>query len=393
MTDLGFMSTDKRLTTYSLSYWEQTTFYKDIDTIIIGSGIVGLNAAIRLKELAPKQRVVVLERGPFPIGASTRNAGFACFGSLSELLDDATQRPVAEVLTLVEERYRGLLRLRERLGDAALDYRPYGGYELFRPSETHRYTACRDALEEYNQSLATITGRQDTYRLADSEIEAFGFAGVAHLIHNQAEGQIHTGKMMAALLAKARSLDVQVFNGVGVEQWEEEEAGVRLYTSQGWALQCQSMLVATNGFAARLMPELAVQPARNQVLITQPIPGLPFKACFHYDRGYYYFRQIDNRILLGGGRILDPAGETTDAFGTTSVIQNALLNLLQHLIIPQQKVAVDSWWSGIMGVGAQKQPIVTRYSDRIVVAVRMGGMGVAIGSLVGEQGAALLVNR
>lgn len=387
------MTNDRPPTAYSLSYWERESFFKNIDTIIVGSGIVGLNAAISLKELAPRQRVVVLERGPLPIGASTRNAGFACFGSLSELLDDATHRPMNEVLALAEERYRGLSRLRERLGDATIDYRPYGGYELFRASETTRYAACREVIEEYNRQLAPMTGRPDTYRLADAEIDQFGFAGVAHLIHNQAEGQIHTGKMMAALLAKARSLDVQIFNGVAVERWEEEIDGLKLYTDQGWQLECRSMLVATNGFAARLMPELAVQPARNQVLITQPVSGLRFKACFHYDRGYYYFRQIDNRILLGGGRILDPAGETTDAFGTTSLIQNALLDLLQHLIIPQQKVAVDSWWSGIMGVGDQKQPIVRRYSDRIVVAVRMGGMGVAIGSLVGEQGAALLLNE
>ena len=34
----------------SLSYWEQTTFFKDLDVAIIGSGIVGLNAALSLKK-------------------------------------------------------------------------------------------------------------------------------------------------------------------------------------------------------------------------------------------------------------------------------------------------------------------------------------------------------
>ena len=127
-------------------------------------------------------------------------------------------------------------------------------------------------------------------------------------------------------------------------------------------------------------------------MITQPVPGLRFKACFHYDRGYYYFRQIDGRILLGGGRILDVEGETTDSFGTTPLIRDSLIDLLHHLILPGQRVEIDGWWSGIMGVGDQKHPIVKRYSDRIVVAVRMGGMGVAIGSLVGERGAELLAD-
>ncbi|MCB0628692.1 MAG: FAD-dependent oxidoreductase [Saprospiraceae bacterium] len=386
------MTEDYRPNTYSLSYWEQDTFFRGIDTIVLGSGIVGLNAAIRLKELRPKHRVVVLERGPLPIGASTRNAGVACFGSLSELMDDAAHRPVEEVLSLAEERYRGLLRLRDRLGDEVMDYRPYGGYELFLPSEAERYAACIDIMDSYNREFSSLTGRPDTYKVTDEAIKNFGFAGIEHLIFNQAEGQIHTGKMMQALLAKARSLDVQIYNGVEVTHWEEEEKTVSLFTAQGWKLQCRSMLVATNGFAARLLPELQVRPARNQVMITQPVPGLRFKACFHYDRGYYYFRQIDGRILLGGGRILDVEGETTDSFGTTPLIRDSLIDLLHHLILPGQRVEIDGWWSGIMGVGDQKHPIVKRYSDRIAVAVRLGGMGVAIGSLVGERGAELLTD-
>ena len=133
-----------------------------------------------------------------------------------------------------------------------------------------------------------------------------------------------------------------------------------------------------------------VQPARNQVLITEPIPNLLVKGCFHYDRGYFYFRNIDNRILLGGGRHLDKAGEATDTFGLTSFIQKALLDLLENVILPNQKVEIATTWSGILGVGDEKKPIIKRISPNVVVSVRMGGMGVAIGSLVGEEGANLL---
>ena len=31
--------------------------------------------------------------------------------------------------------------------------------------------------------------------------------------------------------------------------------------------------------------------------------NLKIKGSFHYEKGYYYFRNIDNRILLGGGEI------------------------------------------------------------------------------------------
>jgi glycine/D-amino acid oxidase-like deaminating enzyme len=103
------------------------------------------------------------------------------------------------------------------------------------------------------------------------------------------------------------------------------------------------------------------------------------------DRGYYYFRNIGNRILLGGGRNLDFEGETTTEFGETEMIQKKLELLLKEVILPQQDVEIAHRWSGIMGIGNSKKPIVSQLSEHIYCGVRMGGMGVAIGSLVGQE--------
>ena len=65
-----------------LSYWEKQSLLQ-YDHIVLGSGIVGLSAAISLKERQPQARVLVLERALLPTGASTKNAGFACIGSLT----------------------------------------------------------------------------------------------------------------------------------------------------------------------------------------------------------------------------------------------------------------------------------------------------------------------
>ena len=69
-----------------VSIWEKESFYASQDVIIIGSGFVGLWSAYYLKKKDPDLKVTVIERGQIPTGASTRNAGFACFGSLSELV-------------------------------------------------------------------------------------------------------------------------------------------------------------------------------------------------------------------------------------------------------------------------------------------------------------------
>jgi hypothetical protein len=65
-----------------------------------------------------------------PHGASTKNAGFACFGSISEIIDDLKSHSEEEVYQLVTKRLEGL-RLLRSLGDEAIDFKPYGGYELF----------------------------------------------------------------------------------------------------------------------------------------------------------------------------------------------------------------------------------------------------------------------
>jgi len=242
-----------------------------------------------------------------------------------------------------------------------------------------------------NKKIAPITGEQETFSLTDEQISHFGFAGISHLILNRSEGQLHTGQMMKTLIRLAREKDVQILNGINVESIEDSSNGVIVHTENGWEIKTQKVLAATNGFTRRLLPDLKVTPARNQVLITKPIENLPIKGCFHYDKGYVYFRNIGNRILLGGGRNRDRQQETTDQFGTTENIQNYLIKMLYDHILPNQNVEIERWWSGILGIGERKSPIVRKVSENVAVAARLGGMGVAIGTLTGEEGARLLL--
>ena len=103
------------------------------------------------------------------------------------------------------------------------------------------------------------------------------------------------------------------------------------------------------------------------------------------DEGYYYFRNIDNRILFGGGRNLDFKAEETTDLNQTDLIQNKLESLLKSTILPATNFEIDYRWSGIMGVGNQKKAIVKQVSNHVFCGVRLGGMGVAIGSLIGKE--------
>ena len=363
-----------------LSYWEKTTFFNNIDVAIIGSGIVGLNAAFTLKKNNPSLKIVVLERGFLPSGASTKNAGFTCFGSPTELLDDLKSISENELFKLVEKRYLGLQRLRKNLGDDFIDYHNWGGYELFDDEEV--YCECSEKINYLNKMMAAITGEKELYIPADHLIKEFEFKHIKHLILNKGEGQIDTGKMMLRLLNKVQELGVIVLNGINITAINDNQIQV----DNKWTIFSKKIIVATNGFAKKLLGnDLEVTPARAQVVITSPIENLSIKGTFHFEKGYYYFRNIENRILLGGGRNLDFQGETTTEFGLTELIQNKLEEILSKIILPNKQFTIEHRWSGIMGLGNGKTPIVKKLNPHLYCAVKMGGMGIAIGSLIGEE--------
>ncbi len=375
----------------NVSYWEKKSFFGLQDLIVVGSGIVGLSAAIHFKTKYPQKKVLIIERGIIPQGASTKNAGFACIGSAGELLSDLVNDDETTVFSLVERRKRGLDLLRATLGDKAICYEPLGGYELFENED--KYAKIAQKIDYLNKSLSEITGNKSTFSSADSEINDFGFKGIQHLIKNNCEGQIDTGKMMLALEACAQKLGVQLLYGCSIKNVIQNSKISGVVLENGMSIESNKVLVCTNGFAKDLLPELDVVPARAQVLVTSRIENLKIKGSFHFDEGYYYFRNIDDRILFGGGRNLDFKGERTNEFGNTPIIMNRLKQMLDELILPNQKYSIDHVWSGIMAFGENKNPIVKQVESNIFCAVRLGGMGVAIGSLVGQEAVELMLDN
>jgi gamma-glutamylputrescine oxidase len=371
------------------SFWEQDTFTNSIDVAIIGGGIVGLSSAIHLKMERPELKVVVLEQGVLLSGASLRNAGFACFGSPTELIADLKTRSATEVFQLVEDRWKGLHQLRKLLGDAAIEYEATGGHEVFDKEEI--FGSCIRHLPEFNKHLQEITGIKETYKVNDQKIAAFGFKGFKHLIEIGGEAQINTGKMMHAFMLKATNLGILILNGVTLLSHEDKGTEVVLNTS--WKpLNAKRLLFATNGYTSSLLKNIDVKPARAQVLITAPIEGLKLKGTFHFDEGYYYFRNVGNRVLLGGARNLDVEKETTTELTTSPKIQTALDKMLAERILPSVSYTIENRWSGVMGIGDTKSPIVDNLSPNVFCAVRMGGMGIALGTGTGQEVAGLVLN-
>ncbi len=369
-----------------LSFWEKNSFLK-YEHIVIGSGILGLSIACALKEKNPGTTVLVLEKGIFPSGASTKNAGFACFGSLSEILSDFERTGTDETVSLVEKRWKGINLLRKRLSDDKTGLLNYGGYELI----DQKRLDITDKINFVNEKLRGIFNA-GVFKIRNEMISEFGFncSEVKALVYSEFESQIDTGKMMSSLTFYASSLGIRIINGCNVKRISEKENYVRVIASDSISdeeifFSGKKVFICSNAFTKTILPELNIKPGRGQVLVTKPVKDLRFKGVFHYDEGYYYFRNFGDRVIFGGGRNIDFEKEESTEFELNEKIQDRLRELLDNMILYGQEYEVDYCWTGIMGFTENKLPLIENISDRITAVISCNGMGIALSSYIAEE--------
>ena len=353
-----------------LSYWEREEWFKPADLIIVGAGIVGASAALFYKEIYPDHEVVIVERGSSPMGASTRNAGFSCIGSISEHLADIELTGVDTVLKRIQRRWNGLKLLKTTMGEEAIGYEPTGGYEVF--YEDQLYQKCRSEIDSLNRRMEEALGQKEVYSETIYE-------GVPAIL-NRLDGSINSGKLMRSLHQKISKLGVRTLWNSEVSVIEE--GLVRLIN--GNELRADKIALTVNGFISDLS-DVNVLPARGYVFVTQPIDGLRWKGTFNYNEGYVYFRNIENRLLLGGGRNVAKDEETTSEFGVNPVIKDYLISFANEKLKLHKGWEIDLEWSGIMGVTTDKESIIREVKTGVWAAVGLSGMGIAIGMQVAKD--------
>lgn len=373
------------------SIWEQTSWL-EADLVVIGGGLIGISTAIEYIEQHPGRRVIVLERGFVPTGASTRNAGFACFGSVSEIASDIDLMGNDAAREIVQQRVEGLQRLRARCKGADIGYTDDGGHEIF----VEDHPALR-RIDEVNSCIVTVFGN-DAFAVRNDLVRTYNLHESVHtLIRTPHEATVDSGKLVRTLWSIALRAGVDIRTGAEVLNIEEHAGGVEVTVRTMTAdvrLRCNDVVVSTNAWIPDLVPSTlipSIKPGRGQVLVTKPIQDLRLRGSFHFDEGFYYFRRLGDRVLLGGGRNLDFAGESTTSHETTQRVQEALETLLRTVILPDyDTIEIEYRWSGTMAFTENKQPFVQRVQPHTVVAFGCNGMGVALSSTIATNAAAIL---
>lgn len=373
-----------------LSYWEKDSYYADTDMVIVGAGLMGLWSAYELKKAAPSLSITILEKNATPLGASTRNAGFACFGSLTELISDESKMGTAAMLSIVESRFKGIQKIRANFKDDAIQYDACGGFEAI---QKNHFTALNldEHIHYLNELLEPITCNHQTFCNATKQMNRYGVKGFDHLVYNSFEAGIHSGKLVNELTSKVLAMGVRIINGVEVKGWIKTAESFVIDTQFGQTIKAKQLIVCVNGFTQTLLPKLNILPARGQILLTKPIEGLGLKGTFHFDEGFYYWRNIGNQILIGGARNLDiPAEQTTDLNGSEK-IRNHLAQFLSTYIDTIHPIEIEQYWSGIMGFTPNKEPLCTWAEPNVLAVIACNGMGVALTPIVAEKVAAMVL--
>ena len=370
----------------NISIWEKESFFAPQDVVIVGGGLMGLWSAIAVKERNAKLRVTILEKNTTPLGASTRNAGFACFGSPTELLHDAQTLGEEAMLTTTEKRFKGIEKITRYLPKHQIDYDPCEGFECITKTQLPSVTIA-DSIAYLNKLLASITGKQHTFIRNDAALTTLGLQNFDALIQNKMEAGLHSGKLVQALQVKAISMGMQILSGIEVTECLQHNIGVQVHTHQKIVFTAEKVLLCTNAFSNNIATghTIPVTPGRGQIILTSPIQNLPLQGTFHFDAGFYYWRNLGNRILLGGARNKAFDEETTTELTTTHTIQNALEDFLKQHVHPSIHYSIEQRWSGIMGFTHNHLPYIHYIEPNILVAIACNGMGVALTPIIAEE--------
>ena len=362
--------------TMQSSYWETDRVLSTADLLIVGGGFTGLCSAHFSTIKKPSLRITVVDQQAYGQSlASTRNAGFACFGSPTEILSDIESEGIDQALARVKLRYEGIQLWLDMFSAKDFDYTPDGGLEVFHGTESIIYEKTLDKLSLLNSELEQYIGCKEVFSssngINDSLCYGIGIAG---------EAGLHPGKLHACLLKSLQYKPIAFVNGIGIpplEHWMKKKGLWHIPTASGWIIS-EFVLLANNAGLSQLSENTV--PGRGQVVLTEPFNhGLP-AGTYHAREGYMYFRTLGDRILLGGGRdAFREKEETLKPLGTKEV-KLYLEDYLSTHICPGQQISIAKHWAGIMAFTKnQRKELLRKYlDDKILTVGRMGGMGVAI---------------
>jgi glycine/D-amino acid oxidase-like deaminating enzyme len=339
------------------------TLPEHADIVVIGAGMTGASVAYWLSEKHNLSCLVLDARG-VACGASGRNGGHLWPNQTSDFEGET----VRSLLDFIEER------------DVDCDLTRLGAVDLAdAPPEDDDGDDDDDDwghLEEWDEGTCATRLCTNAFAWAQYHPDAFQFsaARVTSAIFDAAGTH-------ATLCAPVRVLRISN-DAVGGR-------GSIVDTDVG-SVTANRVVVATNGWTGELLPELSdvLYPCRNQVIMTSPseVPAGWCVGAFsvgaatgHGDieEEIYCIKRPDGRLCVGGARYLehDAAVGNSDDGTLNEDVGRRLREFLVTSFPDLAPLSVEAEWTGVIGLTADRKPLVGRMPSRTGVFVAAGYNG------------------
>lgn len=359
------------------------------DVAVVGAGLTGLSAALRLAEGG--STVAVIDRGAIAGGASSINGGmvspdvkagiatiFARHGpEIGREMWASTVRSVELVREIA--RRPGVDALTHENGIAALGRGRRQADRFERTLRWYRENLDVDWEVLAGTDVGTVVGG-GYFDVALFEPEGFG---------------VQPARLSFGLARLARDAGAALISDCEAQAIEQSPAGLRVKTSKG-TVDAGQVVIATNGYTTHQpVPRLArlVVPIGSYIVVTEPIGQtradrvFPGGAMAYTKRRLlnYMRRTHDDRILLGGRRSLHT---DLDLEESANDLRAALVRYWPEL----EDTVITHVWGGKLGIPFDLTPHIGRV-DGAWYAMGYAGHGVGLSCQLGHELAGMLLGE
>jgi sarcosine oxidase, subunit beta len=325
-----------------------------VSIVVAGAGAMGASIAYHLA-LAGADRVVLAERHSVAAGASGKAMG----GVRQQF-----STPAEVVLA------RESIRFFEELGPP---YFHQVGYLFLATTDEGR--AALEERREVQRGLGVpveAPGRGELERIASGvaldDVLGASFCG--------SDGVADPGAVTRELVRRAVELGVELREGTPAEELDADTVVVACGAHSA-------------GVGAALGVELPVRPLARQLLLTEPVRGVPERLpmVVEAESGFHFRRRGEGLLLAMGDA--EPRWGFAEAVDKT--VYSDRLERLTHRFPTAAGVGIERGWAGLYDMTPDAHPIIGPVSERIYAACGFSGHGFMQSPAVGRAVAAELL--
>ena len=375
-----------------------------VDVAIIGSGITGASLAYNILNQPSPPTVLILEARTVCSGATGRNGGHTKHAEYREFLDNLKDHGEQEAAKIARFKFNCMKAIHDFAREHEIDCDSWQGDTVDAFYDQGQFQKAKKAVSEIKRVLGDKdpAARYEVWNTEET-LKKFLVEGSHGAISYEA-GSLWPYKFVNGLLSLA------IKSGLNLQTWTPVTKLSRENNGTGWIVQtprtevrARKVLLATNGYTARICPALqgTIVPLRGHMTAQRPGSGLPKDGLrntysFIYDDGYEYMvsrpqgTKFAGDVMIGGGSTKAPDKGIRE-FGTTddTTLDSVILNYLKDSAAMRfgscwgednPDGRVRDAWTGIMGYSADGFPLVGDVPDQdgLFISASFQGSGMVL---------------